>query len=92
MQFQVLVNIYSCKDEISSQKVTMAEWKRSAIVTVWFRVRTLLVSQVWIEFLQFLVARASDRFASSEGHMRYCHWPAKLPMSASLSLLCIKMF
>ena len=69
----------------------MAEWERSAIVTVWFRVRTLLVSQVCLEFLQFRVALA-DLFASSEGYMCDCHWPAKLPMSASLSLLWIKMF
>ena len=44
----------------------------------------------WI--LLFLVARASCFFASSEGYMCYCHWAAKQPMSAFLSLLCIKMF
>ena len=41
---------------ISSKKDTMAEWERSAVVIVWFRVRILLVSIVWFEFLQFLVA------------------------------------
>ena len=45
----------------------MAEWERSAVVTVWTRVRTLLVSLVWVEFLQLLVALASGLFASSEG-------------------------
>ena len=58
-----------CKDPISSKKVTMAEWERSAVVTVWIRVRTLLVSLVWFEFLLLQVARASGLFASSEGYI-----------------------
>ena len=42
--------------QISSKKLTMAEWKRSAVVTVWIRVRILLVSLVWFEVLQLPVA------------------------------------
>ena len=70
----------------------MAEWERSAIVTVWFRVRTLPVSHIGVEILHFRVAWASDLFGSSERYMCNCHWPAKSPISASLSLLCIKLF
>ena len=33
-----------------TKKVTMDEWERSAVVTVWIRVRTLLVSLVRFEF------------------------------------------
>ena len=48
-QFQVLVNnIYSVTVSVQrpSKEVTMAEWERSAIVTVWCRVLILLVSAV----------------------------------------------
>ena len=34
-----------------SKKDTMSEWERSAVVIVWIRVRVLLVSLVWFEFL-----------------------------------------
>ena len=54
MQFQVLVYITLCKKQISSKKVTMAKWERSAVVTVQIRVRTLLVT--WFEFLLLIVA------------------------------------
>ena len=60
VQFQVWA---LCKDRISSREVTMTEWERSPDVTVWFRVRILLVSLVWFEFLPFRVAWASDLFA-----------------------------
>ena len=58
-----------CKDLFSSKKVTMAEWEPSAVVIVRIRVRTLLISLVWFEFLLLLVARASGLFASSEGYV-----------------------
>ena len=77
---------------ISPKKVTMAEWECSAVVTVWFRVQILLISLDWFEFLQFRVARASCLFASSEVYMCDCHWPAKSPMSAFLSLLRLRLF
>ena len=42
------------KELISSKEVTMAGWERSAIVTVWFRVRIRLVSLVWFEIFEIL--------------------------------------
>ena len=58
--------------QISSKKVTMAELECSAVVTMRVRVRTLLVSIIWVEFLLLRVAWASSLFASSEGYM--CDW------------------
>ena len=48
--------VLCAKDLISSKEVTLAEWERKAIVTVWFRVRILFLSQTWFEVLQFRVA------------------------------------
>ena len=61
----------------SSQEVILAEWERSAVVTVWIRVRILMVSYVWFEFLHFRVAWTSDLFAPSKGYVCYFHWRAK---------------
>ena len=73
--------IYSlCKDQ------TLISSKRSAVVTVWIRVWTLVISLDWFEFLRFQVAWASGLFASCDWY-----WPAKSPMSASLSLLCLRL-
>ena len=45
----------------------------------------------WV-FLSYHYNLLAGHFASSEGHLCNCHWSAKSPMSASLSLLCIKIF
>ena len=50
----------------------MVKWKRSAVVTVWIRFRTLVISLDWFKFLLLLVAWASCLFASSERYM--CDW------------------
>ena len=75
----------------------MAEWERSAAVTEWFKVRTLLVSLVWFEFLQFQVAWASGLFAPSDSVPKDTSataigLPSRLSVLQVLSLLCIKMF
>ena len=53
VQFQVLLNIYSVQ---RSREVMLAEWERSAVVTVWIRIRILVGSLNGYRFLLLLVA------------------------------------
>ena len=88
-KFQCIYTL--CNHQISSTKDTMAEWERSTVVTARFRVRIQVGSLIGYGILLFLVVWASVLFASSEGYMCDWHGPAKSPMSASLSLLCLRL-
>ena len=89
VQFQVLVNIYSMQSTWESHNGQMGMFSSYDSVDHGSNLSDF-TRLVWI--FKIPSGIASGLFASSEGYVCDCHWPAKSPMSAFLSLLRLRLF
>ena len=96
MQFQVLVNIYSVQRQsfISGSHIgRVATFGSRDRVDQGSNPDGFVCLIPIFTFPSGMDERSfCSKFAPFEGYMCDCHWRAKSPLSASLSLLCIKMF